>query len=49
LDDEEKYMRFQPLENPDPLPAFLHQDIDFEAVECPGLFQNILKGIYPDE
>jgi hypothetical protein len=48
LDDNEQFMKFQSLENPDPLPTFLKQDIEFETVDCPGLFQNILKGVFPD-
>jgi len=42
-------LRYQPLENPDPLPEFLHEEIEFESSQLPPLLQNLLSGIFPDE
>ena len=47
--EDEKMMKYEPVENPEILPAFLHEAIEFETADCPSLIQNILKGVFPDE
>ena len=42
-------LKYQPLENPQPLPEFLHEEIEFESTELPPLLQNVLRGIFPEE
>lgn len=46
---DQSMMKYEPVKNPEPLPAFLHQAIEFETADCPALMQNILKGVFPDE
>ena len=46
---DQSMMKYEPVENPTPLPAFLRQAIEFETADCPTLMQNILKGVFPDE
>ena len=42
-------LKYQPLENPERLPDFLHEEIEFESTELPPLLQNVLRGIFPEE
>lgn len=42
-------LKYQPLENPEHLPDFLHEEIEFESTELPPLLQNVLRGIFPEE
>ena len=46
---DETMMEYQPVENVEPLPSFLHEPIEFETAECPILMQKILNGVFPDE
>jgi predicted RNase H-like nuclease (RuvC/YqgF family) len=46
---DQSMMKYEPVKNPEPLPTFLHQAIEFETADCPALIQNILKGVFPDE
>lgn len=41
-------MKFEPTENTQPLPSFLHNAIEFERTQCPALLQNVLKGVFPE-
>lgn len=42
-------LKFSPLENPQPLPEFLQEEIEFPSSQLPPLLQNVLRGMYPDE
>jgi len=42
-------LKYQPLENPESLPEFLHEEIEFESTELPPLLQNVLRGIFPED
>lgn len=42
-------LRYKPIENPNPLPEFLRQEIEFDKTQLPPLLQNILRGIFPEE
>lgn len=46
---QDTLLKYQILENPTPLPEFLHEEIEFESSQLPPLLQNVLAGIFPDE
>ena len=41
-------MKFEPTENAEVLPRFLHNPIEFEPSQCPALLQNVLKAIFSE-
>eukprot|EP00540_Astrosyne_radiata_P002406 CAMPEP_0116843976 /NCGR_PEP_ID=MMETSP0418-20121206/12401_1 /TAXON_ID=1158023 /ORGANISM="Astrosyne radiata, Strain 13vi08-1A" /LENGTH=105 /DNA_ID=CAMNT_0004474817 /DNA_START=39 /DNA_END=356 /DNA_ORIENTATION=+ len=47
--NEDGTLTFVPLENPKPLPSFLHGAIEFEKSQCPEFFKNVLGGMFQDE
>jgi len=50
MDDEQLFdIRFEPLENPNNLPVFLKQAIEFDKCESPALMQNILKQMFKEQ
>ena len=46
---EQAILKYTPLENPQPLPSFLHEEIEFESTQLPPLLQNVLRGIFPED
>jgi hypothetical protein len=52
-DDKEaealSFLKYESLENNEPLPDFLRAEIEFESTQLPQLLQNVLRGIFPEE
>jgi hypothetical protein len=42
-------LKYESLENNEPLPDFLREEIEFESTQLPQLLQNVLRGIFPEE
>jgi hypothetical protein len=43
------FLKYQSLENNEPLPDFLQEEIEFESTQLPQLMQNVLRGIFPED